>query len=83
MLQIVKSGLDGNGTISGRGPHRRQRASARRHFRHGWRAAAAQAFTAAEIYLDKRVPSLAAAAMHCGSNQAQQQQPSRLKAPAW
>jgi hypothetical protein len=47
---------------------RRQRASARRHFRHGCRAAAARAFTAAEIYLDKRVPSLAAAAMHCGSN---------------
>ena len=49
-------------------PRRRQRASARRHFRHGCRAAAARAFTAAEIYLDKRVPSLAAAAMHCGSN---------------
>ena len=47
---------------------RRQRASARRHYRHGCRAAAARAFTAAEIYLDKRVPSLAAAAMHCGSN---------------
>ena len=47
---------------------RRQRASARRHFRHGCRAAAARAFTAAEIYLDKKVPSLAAAAMHCGSN---------------
>jgi len=49
-------------------PRRRQRASARRHFRHGCRAAAARAFTAAEIYLDKKVPSLAAAAMHCGSN---------------
>ena len=47
---------------------RRQRASARRHFHDGCRAAAARAFTAAEIYLDKRVPSLAAAAMHCGSN---------------
>jgi hypothetical protein len=47
---------------------RRQRASARRHFHYGCRAAAARAFTAAEIYLDKRVPSLAAAAMHCGSN---------------
>jgi hypothetical protein len=68
MLQIVKSGSNGNGAISGRGPRRRQRASARRHFRHGCRAAAARAFTAAEIYLDKRVPSLAAAAMHCGSN---------------
>jgi hypothetical protein len=32
------------------------------------RAAAARAFAAAEIYLDKKVPSLAAAAMHCGSN---------------
>ena len=49
-------------------PRRRQRASARRHFRHGCRAAAARAFTAAEIYLDKKAPSLAAAAMHCGSN---------------
>src|SRR5262245_53161376 len=47
---------------------RRQRASARRHFHDGCRAAAARAFTAAEIYLDNRVPSLAAAALHCGSN---------------
>jgi hypothetical protein len=51
-----------------RNSRRRQRASARRHFHDGCRAAAARAFTAAEIYLDKRVPSLAAAAMHCGSN---------------
>jgi hypothetical protein len=49
-------------------PRRRQRASARRHFRHGYRAAAVRAFTGAEIYLDKKVPNLAAAAMHCGSN---------------
>jgi len=49
-------------------PRRRQRASARRHFHDGCRAAAARAFTAAEIYLDKKVPSLAAAALHCGSN---------------
>ena len=53
--------------IKGNSPHR-QRASARRHFHDGCRAAAARAFTAAEIYLDKKVPSLAAAAMHCGSN---------------
>jgi len=46
----------------------RQRASARRHFHNGCRAAAARAFTAAEIYLAERVPSLAAAALHCGSN---------------
>src|SRR5262245_29266741 len=47
---------------------RRQRASSRRHFRHGCRAAAARAFTAARIYLDQSIPTLAAAAMHCGSN---------------
>src|SRR5262249_14113184 len=68
MVDIVKSGSNGNGAISSRDHPRRQRASARRHFRYGCRAAAARAFTAAEIYLDRRVPSLAAAAMHCGSN---------------
>lgn len=47
---------------------RRQRASARRHFRHGWRAAAARAFTGAALYLDKTTPTLAAAAARCGSN---------------
>jgi hypothetical protein len=47
---------------------RRQRASARRHFRYGWRAAAARAFTGAELYLNKTIPSLAVAAVRCGSN---------------
>jgi hypothetical protein len=47
---------------------RRQRASARRHFRQGCRAAATRAFTAAELYLGGKVATLAAAAMHCGSN---------------
>src|SRR5262245_1705410 len=46
----------------------RQRASARRHFRHGCRAAAARAFTAAGIYLDGTIPTLAQAADCCGSN---------------
>src|SRR5262245_22600246 len=49
-------------------PRRRQRASARRHFRHGWRAAAARAFTGAELYLNRTAPTLAAAAACCGSN---------------
>jgi hypothetical protein len=47
---------------------RRQRASARRHFRNGYRAAAARAFTAAELYLNKTAPTLAAAAIRCGSS---------------
>src|SRR5262245_62028339 len=47
---------------------RRQRASARRQFRHGWRAAAVRAFTAAGLYLNEQVPTLAAAAERCGSN---------------
>jgi len=47
---------------------RRQRASARRHFRLGQRAAAARAFAGAERYLNRTAPTLAAAAMHCGSN---------------
>jgi hypothetical protein len=47
---------------------RRQRASARRHFRHGWRAAAVRAFTGAGLYIDKKVPTLVRAAEDCGSN---------------
>jgi hypothetical protein len=52
---------------------RRQRASARRHFRRGWRAgviraAVIRAFTGAELYLDKRFSTLAKAADACGSN---------------
>jgi len=49
-------------------PRRRQRASARRHFRHGWCTAAARAFTGAELYLNKTALSLAEAAVRCGSN---------------
>src|SRR5262245_49708065 len=48
--------------------HRRQRASARRHFRLGWRAAATRASTGAQWYLDKKVSTLAMAAACCGSN---------------
>src|SRR5215831_10026569 len=48
--------------------HRRQRASVRRHFRHGWRAAAARAFTGAELYLNRTASTLAVAAACCGSN---------------
>ena len=52
-----------------RTPHpRRQRASARRYFRSGHRAAVVRATTGARLYLDGRVPSLAAAAEACGSN---------------
>jgi len=46
----------------------RQRASTRRHSRHGCRAAAVRAFTAAGIYLDNAIPTLARAADCCGSN---------------
>jgi len=49
-------------------PRRRQRASARRHFRHGCRAAAVRAFTGAKLYLNNAVPTLEAAAEACGSN---------------
>jgi hypothetical protein len=49
-------------------PRRRQRASARRHFRHGWRAAVVRAFTGARLYLDKKAPTLVRAAEDCGSN---------------
>jgi predicted ATPase len=48
-------------------PHRR-RQSARRHFRHGQRAAAVRAFTAAQLYLNNTISTLEAAAEACGSN---------------
>jgi hypothetical protein len=47
---------------------RRQHRSSRRHFRHGWRAAAMRAFTGARLYLDKKAPTLIRAAEDCGSN---------------
>jgi hypothetical protein len=47
---------------------RRQRASSRRHVRHGWRAAAVRAFTGARLYLNKQAPTLVRAAEDCGSN---------------
>ena len=47
---------------------RRQRLSPRRRFRNGHRAAVVRATTGARLYLDGRVPSLAAAAEACGSN---------------
>jgi hypothetical protein len=46
----------------------RKRRSPRRHFRNGHRAAVWRATTAARLYLDKAVPTLAAAAEGCGSN---------------
>src|SRR5262245_16851072 len=46
----------------------RRRASPRRHFRNGCRAAAARALTAARLYVDKKVLTLAAAAACCGSS---------------
>jgi hypothetical protein len=46
----------------------RRRQSPRRHFRNGHRAAVVRATTGARLYLDKAVPSLAAAAESCGSN---------------
>ena len=47
-------------------PHRHHR-SPRRQFRHGQRAAVIRAFTAARIYTNKMIPTLAAAAEACGS----------------
>jgi hypothetical protein len=47
---------------------RRQRASPRRHFRLGFRCAAARAFCGAKFYLNKTIPTLAAAAAWTGSN---------------
>jgi len=47
---------------------RRQRASPRRRFRNGHRAAVVRATTGARLYLDGRASSLAAAAEACGSN---------------
>jgi hypothetical protein len=51
-------------------PPRRQRKSSRRHFRHGLRAAAVRAFTAASLHLHKSplVSALASAAECTGSN---------------
>jgi hypothetical protein len=42
--------------------------SARRHFRSSRRVAVVRAFTAAELYLAGKVPTLVAAAESCGSN---------------
>jgi hypothetical protein len=47
---------------------RQHRQSARRRFRHGQRAAAVRAFTAARLYTNNAVPTLVAAAESCGSN---------------
>jgi hypothetical protein len=47
---------------------RRQRASARRHFRDGCSAAVARAFIAARLYLDRTLPTLAQAVAGTGSN---------------
>jgi hypothetical protein len=47
---------------------RRQRASARRHFRNGQCAAVLRALAGARLYLDKQAPTLIAAATSCGSN---------------
>jgi hypothetical protein len=46
----------------------RHRQSPRRHFRNGHRAAVVRATTGARLYLDKQIPTLAAAAEACGSN---------------
>jgi hypothetical protein len=54
-----------HGLIRGR---RRSRQSSRRHFRSGQRAAVVRAATAAKLYLEKSVPTLAAAAEACGTN---------------
>jgi hypothetical protein len=52
---------------SSRRQHCRYR-SPRRHFRQRERAAVRRALTGASLYLDRKVPTLTAAAMACGSN---------------
>jgi hypothetical protein len=47
---------------------RRQYRSARRHFRHGQRAAVLRAATAAKLYCAGAIPTLALAAACCGSS---------------
>jgi hypothetical protein len=54
-----------NGGNGGNGRHRR---SARRHFQNGQRLAALRAITAAKGYLAGIFPTIAVAAMSCGSN---------------
>jgi hypothetical protein len=49
-------------------PVRRRHQSSRRQFRDGQCAAALRAITAARLYLNKTVPTLALAAASCGSN---------------
>jgi hypothetical protein len=46
----------------------RRRQSARRHFRHGQRAAVLRAVTAAKLYCTGTIPNLALAAASCGSS---------------
>jgi hypothetical protein len=46
----------------------KRRRSARRHFRHGHRAAVIRAITAAKLYIDEAIPNLTTAAECCGSN---------------
>jgi hypothetical protein len=53
--------------LNGNGRRHRYR-SPRRHFRNQQRAAVLRAVTAAKIYLDGTLPTLAAAAIACGSN---------------
>jgi hypothetical protein len=67
------SDIDGFATLHRRLPLAKRKVakrnrSSRRHFRHGHRAAAMRAFTAAKLYLNKTVPHLGIAAEACGSN---------------
>jgi hypothetical protein len=56
--------LVGGATANSKRRHR----SARRHFRHGHRAAVIRAITAAKLYIDEAIPNLTTAAECCGSN---------------
>jgi hypothetical protein len=68
MTEISSHVGDGIPKVQTLPPHHRQYQSARRHFRHGKRAAVVRAFTAARLYINNAVPTLEAAAEACGSN---------------
>jgi hypothetical protein len=59
--------MHGFNALSKRKRYRRQYRSARRHFRHGLRAAVMRAVTAAKLYASGSVSTITIAAASCGS----------------
>ena len=62
--------MHGFNTVLKRKHPRRQYRSARRHFRHGLRAAAMRAVTAAKLYASGSASTITIAAASCGSSEA-------------